>query len=216
MILWSRPMKKSSICRVNLLALAVGTAGALVTPITQAEVKSLTSSELTDTYIKDSTIIVTPKEAPQTQQKTYSSLTIAPVESSDQDIDELKNSQQHLKGSETAVALSDEYLRNASIETALTPAEPLEILSYKEYTEIPVADLLDDERYRVPEGDFERAYFGDNLSISREGEQFTFSIGNIPGIEQINIPQGMNEAPVELIPRDGGGFDLTINIPQNN
>jgi len=200
------------------LAILIGASAASLCPLSgYAEVKSLTSSELTDTYIKDSTIIVTPKEAPQTQQKTYSSLTIAPVESSDQDIDELKNFQQHLRGTETAVALSDELLRNANIESALAPETPVEIASYQEYTEIPVADLLNDERYRVPEGDFELSYIGsEDLGISREGQQLTFSIGNIPGIEQINLPQGMDQSPIELIPRDGGGFDLTINIPQNN
>ena len=58
----------------------------LLTPIaSQAEVKSLSSSELTETYIKDSTIIVTPKKnKAKPSKKTYSSLTIAPVENNEQ------------------------------------------------------------------------------------------------------------------------------------
>ena len=63
-----------------------------------AEVKSLSSSELTDTYIKDSTIIITPKKKKKdTEQKTYSSLTIAPVENNDIAISDLKNVDSHLK-----------------------------------------------------------------------------------------------------------------------
>ena len=51
--------------------------------------------------------------------------------------------------------------------------------------------------------------------MSRNGEKVTFSIGNIPGNEKINLPNGINEGPIELIPREGGGFDLTIAIPQD-
>ncbi len=187
-------------------------------PVTSfAEVKSLSSSELTETYIQDSTIIVTPKiQTQETTQKTYSSLTIAPVENDDQDIGELKNSQEHLKGTKTAFALSDELLRNSSVESALNPLEQVSIQSYQESITVPVADLLDDERYRVPEGEFKFDYRGDDLGLARNGDQLTISIGNLPEINQINLPMGIDEGPVQLVPRAGGGFDLTFDIPQNN
>ena len=69
----------------------------LMPSLSFAEVTSLSSSELTETYIKDSTIIVTPKKQATTQQKTYSSLTIAPIENNDQDISELQNFQNQVQ-----------------------------------------------------------------------------------------------------------------------
>jgi len=196
--------------------LFVGTG--LLSPITvQAEVKSLTSSELTDTYIKDSTIIVTPKKKKNVaKKKTYSSLTIAPVENTIIDIDQLKSSQDHLDGKQTAFELTDEILRNASVESALNPLQEVEIQSFQETITKPIAELLDDPRYTVPEGDFEIPYMGDRLGLSRQGDQLKFSLGsNIPGIENVNLPQGINEGPLQIEPRVGGGFDLTINIPQD-
>jgi len=190
----------------------------LLSPIaSQAEVKSLTSSELTETYIKDSTIIVTPKKknAQQTTQKSYSSLTIAPVENNDLDLEELRRSQTHNTGTEVSFALSDELLRNASIESTLSPDQSIHVPTYQEVTTVPVAELLNDARYTVPEGDFDFSYIGNDLGLSRTDNQLTFSIGNLPGIQPINLPEGVNDGPLQIVPRAGGGFDLTINIPQN-
>jgi len=203
--------------KAKLFCLLCTGTGLLSPVITQAEVKSLTSSELTETFIKDSTIIVTPKAQPsQTKKKTYSSLTIAPIENNDIDIDQLQRSQDHLSGSVTSVELADEFLRNASVDSALTPAQAVDIETYQESITVPVAELLDDPRYLVPEDDFDLSYIGKDLGLSRQNDQLTFSIGNIPGIDQINLPQGLNEGPLQIVPRAGGGFDLTINIPQDN
>jgi len=190
----------------------------LLTPFTShAEVKSLTSSELTETYIKDSTIIVTPKTNKQkTTKKTYSSLTIAPVENNDLDIEELRRAQTHNTGTEVSFALSDESLREASIESTLSPDLAINIPTYQEVTTLPVAELLDDPRYTVPEGNFDFSYVGNDLGLSRTDNQLTFSIGNLPGVQPINIPEGINEGPLQIVPRADGGFDLTINIPQDN
>lgn len=204
--------------KAKLACLLFAGAG-FITPVTTlAEVKSLTSSELTETYIKDSTIIVTPKKKKSlTQKKTYSSLTIAPVENDDSDIEQLQRSQDHLSGKETGLALTDEFLRNASVESALTPAQAVEIETYQESITRTAAEMYDDPRYIVPEGDFEIPYLGDRLGLSRQNDQLTFSIGaNIPGVENINLPEGFNEGPLQIEPRVGGGFDLTINIPQDN
>lgn len=188
-----------------------------------AEVKSLSSSELTETYIKDSTIIVTPKkqEAPVEEKKTYSTLTIAPVENNEGDLDQLEHVQLHNDGSMTSFELDEETLRNASVASVFNQLEPVDIPSYQERTTLPVADLLGDERYRVPEGDFDYSYIGggsggSDLGLSRVGDKLTFSIGAPVGVENpIQIPQAMQEGPIEIVPREGGGFDLTINIPQD-
>ena len=195
--------------------LLAASSAVLMSSIAQAEVKSLSSSELTETYIEDSTIIITPKKAQETTQKTVSSLTIAPVESSDQDIIELENSQLHQEGTETSYELNDELLRNASVELAINPPQDLDIPTYEEVTTVPIADILNDERYRAPEGDFDFDYVGSDLGLSRSADQITFSIGNLPGIDKIELPYGVNEGPLEIIPRAGGGFDLTINVPQD-
>lgn len=189
----------------------------LMPSLSFAEVTSLSSSELTETYIKDSTIIVTPKKQANTQQKTYSSLTIAPIENNDQDISELQNFQNHMNSTETSVLLNDEILRNASVESVFAPELVVNIPTYQELITPPVAEILDDPRYAVPEGNFDYTYVGgansNDLGISRQGDQFTFSIGNLPQIDTINLPEAINEGPLQITPRDGGGFDLTINIP---
>ncbi len=183
-----------------------------------AEVSSLSTSELTETYIKDSTIIVTPKKQADTQQKTYSSLTIAPIQNTDQDISELQNAQNHLDSTITSVYLNDEVLRNASVGSVFIPELEVDIPSYQELITPPMDVIQDDPRYAVPEGDFDYKYVGgtntNNLGISRTDDQFTFSIGNLPGINDIHLPEGINEGPLQITPRDGGGFDLTINIPE--
>ena len=184
--------------------------------LVQAEVKSLTSSELTETYIQDSTIIITPKKSTTaTTQKSVSSLTIAPVETTDQDIQELENSQLHRDGTLTSFELDEETLRNASVDSAINPAILPEVEPYEDpQYSTPIADILDDERYRVPEGDFDYEYVGQDLGLSRTDQQLTFSIGNLPGIDKIELPHGVNEGPLIIEPRQDGGFDLTINIPQ--
>ena len=192
----------------------------LIPGMSVAEVTSLSSSELTETYIKDSTIIVTPKKQAETQQKTYSSLTIAPIENTDQDISELENTQNHVSSTRTSTLLNDEILRNASVDSVFAPELVVNIPSYQELITPPVAEILDDPRYAVPEGDFDFTYIGgansNELGISREGDKFTFSIGNLPQINTINLPEAINEGPLQIDPRPGGGFDLTINIPDRN
>jgi len=192
--------------------------GLLSSSIAFAEVRSLTSSQLTETYIKDSTIIVTPKKKKQeTEQKTYSSLTIAPIENNDDDFDKLGHLQNHVNSNASNLELTDEDLREASIDTALTPELAVIIPSFQELSTRPIAEILDDPRYTVPKDNFNFTYKGgpdtNDLGLSRTGDQLTFSIGNLPNIKDINLPHGLNEGPVQLEPRAGGGFDLTINVP---
>lgn len=201
----------------KLVCLCAGTI--LLSAQAQAEVTSLSSSELTETYIQDSTIIIAPKQQEEeSKRKTVSSLTIAPVENTDQDITELENAQIHRDGTFTSFELDDDTLRNASVEAAINPVTLPDIDPYEDPTYYtPVAEILDDPRYQVPEGDFQHQYVGNDLTLGRTGDQVTFGIGNLPGIEQINLPHGIEAGgPVELVPREGGGFDLTINIPQDN
>ena len=201
-----------SYCAFSALGLTLGLT--LSASPLQAEVKSLSSSELTETYIEDSTIIITPRKQSLTEQKTVSSVTIAPYEGEDTDSELLIETEESQSGLANAVELDDELLRNSSVASALEPELIVEIPTYQEITTIPVADILEDERYRPPEGNFDFSYIGEDLALSRDADKLTFSIGNIPGIEQINIPEAVTEgSPVQILPREGGGFDLTFTVP---
>lgn len=196
-------------------AVLAGIAAAQFITPAQAEVKSLSSSELTETYIQDSTIIITPKKAPETRTRSVSSLTIAPVERTDQDIQELENAQQHRDGTLTSFELDDDTMRSASVDAAINPAVLPEVAPYEDpQFSTPIADIFDDERYRAPDGNFDIEYAGQDLGLSRSENQLTFSIGNLPGIDKIELPHGIDEGPLQITPREEGGFDLTINIPQ--
>lgn len=206
--------------KVKLLCICCTSAGITLPGLVSGEVKSLSSNELTETYIKDSTIIVTPKnETPVVEQQTYSSLTIAPVENNDADLDQLEHAQLHNEGSLTSFELDEETLRNASVNSVFTPTQEVDIPTYEERTTQEVADILGDERYRVPEGDFNYSYIGtegnSDLGLSRTGDKLTFSIGAPAGVPNpIQIPEALQEGPIDIVPREGGGFDLTINIPE--
>ncbi len=204
----------------TLSTLIVGLTIGSLSSLSSADVQSLSTSELTETYIKDSTIIVTPKkQQAKTEKKTYSSLTIAPVTSVDQDFDKLEHLDNHMDSTFTSVMLDENDLRNAGVASALAiPLEPT-IPDYYERNELTMAEVMNDERYAVPEGNFERVYMGGNansLGVSRNGDQVTFSIGNLPQINQIELPHAVDEGPLQITPRANGGFDLTINIPQDN
>ncbi len=191
-----------------------------------AEVKSLSSSELTETYIKDSTIIVMPKKQQQaSRQQTITSLSISPTDMSQSEIEEISHSQNHLKDTKTAFVLSDELMRNSSVDdaVALTTNPQPNILSFDEINAPPpISEILNDDRYAVPEGtQWARNYAGDQLGISMNGgangdRYYTISIGNPVGINPIHIPEAIHEGPVDLVPREGGGFDLTIKLPDRN
>lgn len=196
----------------SILGLALGIA--FVAAPLQAEVKSLSSSELTETYIEDSTIIITPRKKSLSEQTTVSSVTIAPYEGEDTDSELLMETDESQTGLANAVELDDELLRNSTVDAAFQEQQEINMPTYQELTTVPVADILEDERYRPPEGDFDFSYIGDDLALSRDADKLTFSIGNIPGIEQINIPEAVTEgSPVQILPREGGGFDLTFTVP---
>ena len=190
---------------------------ALLSTNVVADVKSLTSSELTETYIKDSTIIVTPKRKKKTtEQKKLGSITISPAEPEKTEEEELLEFEQAVYESDAqtigAILNTEEQLRQLAFSTtgpqieALRPKVPNVEIPYNPPAEFDFIDITDNFTY---------APIGSDLGISRNDDQLTFSIGNLPGINTINMPQAINEGPVQLIPRQGGGFDLTIDIPKN-
>ncbi|UZE97834.1 hypothetical protein [Alkalimarinus alittae] len=197
--------------------LCVSTLTALLSAGASADVKSLTSSELTETYIKDSTIIVTPKKKKQeAKKKTLGSITISPAEPEKSEEEELLEFEQAVYETEVqttgAILNTEEQLRELAFSTtgpqieALRPKVPDVDIPYTQRPDLDFIDLTQNFSY---------APVGNDLGISRNEDQLTFSIGNLPGVNTINLPQGINEGPVLLVPRQGGGFDLTIDIPKN-
>ena len=182
-----------------------------------ADVKSLTSSELTETYIKDSTIIVTPKKRTnQDKKKALGSITISPGEAAVSETEELLEFESAALEvdlqNEGAIYNAEEQLRDLAFTSSGPAAEALRLkIPTVEYQVVRPAELppfaqLDTFTYNP---------IGNDLGLSRSEDQLTFSFGNLPGVNNIQMPQGINEGPVQLVPRTGGGFDLTIDIPKN-
>lgn len=197
--------------------LGVSALAALLSSGVSADVKSLTSSELTETYIKDSTIIVTPKKKKkEAQKKKLGSITISPAEPEKTEEEELLEFEQAVYESDAqtigAILNTEEQLRELAFSTtgpqieALRPKVPDIEIPYTTPPEFEFIDITENFTY---------APIGNDLGLSRNEDQLTFSFGNLPGVDTINMPQGINEGPVLLVPRQGGGFDLTIDIPKN-
>lgn len=198
--------------------LALGTLTAL--PLSAlAEVKSLSSSELTETFIKDSTIIVTPKQQKATRQQTVTSLTISPTDVSESEIEEINHAEEHMKNADNSFALTEEderyYKWKRGTKKGLNQGESE--LTIPDYDTInaqpPIAEILDDSRFAVPEGDqWARMYAGNQLGVSMNGKEFTISIGNPAGVDPIRIPEAVQNDRVSIMPREGGGVDLTFKL----
>jgi predicted ester cyclase len=194
----------------------------VIAPFSSADVKSLTSSELTQTYIKDSTVIITPKvkkksdQESQTKDQKLTSLTIspgeAPVTPEEKQYEFGKITQDSHNQIKGAIANADEQTREAAFainKTAIASAQPaVPEVTFQNARVGGVPGLV------IPSGDFNMNFLGSELGLSRSGDQLKFSFGNIPGIGAIRAPQSINENGIKLQPRQGGGFDLTFTVPK--
>lgn len=184
-----------------------------------AGVESLSSEEMVDTYIKDSAIIVVPRRvdpAPQPSRETViQTITISPGEAVISEAEIERNRQRILNSREgslrDAEALAEEQMvRNA----LLRPLDQLAGLQPAAQTQPDLPALVYGQRPTVPDVPFTETYLNNQLGLAFDGQNLTFSIGNLPGVSQINVPQAINEGPLQLNPRPGGGFDLTIAVPE--
>lgn len=176
-----------------------------------ADVKSLTSSELTETYIQDSTIIVTPAQRPAerrpSQVITY---TIAPGEPPKTEAEEQAEQQQQRDIRQSTTDIAVESVRQSLEEFATLERHQVAIAPLTE-RQINVPDL---PGFRLPEGPFNEQMIGQKeLGLASDGQRLTFSIGNIPGVNPIYVDQIRSDL-VNLTPRADGGFDLSIQIPK--
>ncbi|WP_203141093.1 hypothetical protein [Marinobacter mangrovi] len=198
----------------TLLATAV--AGAVTLPA-WAGVESMTSDEMVDTYIEDSAIIVVPRarqKSEEEKQRVIRSLTISPGEpailESDEQAEAYIMRKTRDEDEETALANAEqEFIRR----TLLFPLDQVEKTQPAPYIIPSVPTLVYGRQVQIPDEPFTQSFLNDQLSLGFDGQNVNFSIGNVPGVDQIQVPQSINEAGIVLTPRAGGGFDLSIPVP---
>lgn len=198
----------------KLIAAAIASSVALPA---WAGVETLTSDEMVDTYIEDSAIIVVPRaqrKSEEERQRILRSLTISPGEPAIEESEEeayanILRKTRYEDQNEALQDAEDEFIRRALLQ-------PIEEAGRAQ----PVANLTPNippviygQQMEIPDEPFTQSFLNDQLGIGFDGQSVNFSIGNPPGIDQIQIPQGINEGPVQLTPRPGGGFDLSIDVP---
>ncbi len=180
-------------------------------------VQTMTSDEMVETYVKDSAVIVVPKERKKSEadrQRILRSLTISPAEPvlSEAEEEAYRDALQRYidEGKTDALeSAEEEFLRRALLlpQEEIARAQPP-----AEFTPT-IPPIIFGQQAQIPEEPFTQTFLNDQLGIGFDGQNLNFSIGNPPGIDQIQIPQAINEGPITLTPRPGGGFDLYIAVP---
>lgn len=205
--------------RAPLYIALAGTASlaASFAPPLMAGVQTLTSDEMVETYVKDSAVIVVPKDRQKTEadrQRIIRSLTISPGEPVLTEAEEeayreaLERFQREGKKGALESA-EEEFLRRALLlpQEELARAQPP-----AEFTPT-IPPIIFGQQAEIPDEPFTQTFLNDQLGVGFDGQNLNFSIGNPPGIDNIQVPHGINEGPVTLTPRPGGGFDLSIAVP---
>lgn len=198
-----------------LLTVMIGAVGSLPA---FAGVRSLTSDEMVETYVKDSAVIVVPRRQQQSEadrRRILRSLTISPGEPVQLEAEaEADRSDIQFREDEERFASLREAEEEFIRRTLLTPTAEIAAIQPPDY-EIPnLPPIIFGEQLIIPDGPFTQSFMNDQLGIAFDGSSLNLSIGNPPGIDQISLPQGIDEGPITLVPRPGGGFDLSIQVPE--
>ena len=201
--------------RLNLLAAAV--AGITASLPALAGVQALTSDEMVETYVKDSAVIIVPKKQQKSEadrQRIIRALTISPGEPVLTEAEEeayREALQRYVEESrkDALASAEEEFLRRALLlpQDELARAQPP-----AEFTPT-IPPIIFGQQAEIPDEPFTQTFLNDQVGIGFDGQNLNFSIGNPPGIDRIQIPQAINEGPINLTPRPGGGFDLSIAVP---
>ena len=182
-----------------------------------AGVQTMTSDEMVETYVEDSAVIVVPRQQQTTaadREKIIRALTISPGEPvlSEAEEEAYREALQRYVDAGKKNALSDaeeEFLRRA----LLLPVDELARAQPPADFTPRTLPLIFGQQPEIPDQPFTQTFLNDQLGIGFDGQNLNFSIGNPPGIDQIQIPEAINEGPINLTPRPGGGFDLSIQVP---
>ncbi len=201
----------------TLTLLAAAVAGLSVALPVSAGVQALTSDEMVETYVKDSAVIIVPKKQQKSEadrQRIIRALTISPGEPVLTEAEEeayREALQRYLdEGRKDALEnAEEEFVRRA----LLFPQEELARVQPPADFTPNIPPLIFGQQPVIPDEPFTQTFLNDQLGIGFDGQNVNFSIGNPPGINQIRVPQAINEGPVTLTPRAGGGFDLSIAVP---
>ncbi|PIE43067.1 MAG: hypothetical protein CSA50_07220 [Gammaproteobacteria bacterium] len=203
-------------------------ASAAMSAAVVADVKSLTSDEMTETYIKDSTIIVTPGKRKKNQaadnKRKLTTLTISPGKAEKSEADEHyefeQMTSQQASRIDSAMTFADIEAAQQNLirqqQTAMMPAPDIKLIM----PERPMPDIPGFEEF-LESGVTERNFNytpllgGSGIEIERVDNQLIMGFGDLKGVDTIQVPRAIDEGPVQLTPRPGGGFDLVIEIPQN-
>lgn len=204
--------------RTSLSIAIMSTAGAaLFSSSLLAGVQTMTSDEMVETYVKDSAVIVVPKDQRKSEadrQRIIRSLTISPGEPvlTEAEEEAYREAMQRYQDEGTSDALEsaeEEFLRRA----LLLPQEELARARPPADFTPPIQPIIFGQQAQIPDEPFTQTFLNDQLGVGFDGQNLNFSIGNPPGIDRIEVPQAINEGPVTLTPRPGGGFDLSIAVP---
>ena len=202
--------------------LATTTLGfAIPAPSAVAEgVRTLSTDEMVDTFIRDSAIVVSPRgdsEARSIEESRAMAIRaiVRPGEPIRTETEELQSAsamqRQRLDSLQEAQQVAEEqFIRDSLFLTSdqLASAQP------QIQTSLPTPPLFGVSRPEIPDAPFARNFFNDQLGLAYDGNTVDFTIGNnLPGVDQIDVPHAINEGPVQLQPRAGGGFDLSIAVP---
>lgn len=198
-------------------AFAIAMAASVSVPAV-AGVQSLTQDEMVETYVKDSAVIVIPRDQQKSEadrRRIIRSLTISPgepvvTEAEEEAYREALRRYQEEGKKDALESAEEEFLRRA----LLIPIEELARAQPPADFTPQVPPIIFGQQAQIPDEPFSQTFLNDQLGLAFDGQNVIFSIGNPPGIDQIEIPQGINEGPVTLTPRPGGGFDLSIAVPE--
>jgi len=200
--------------RPSLLAATI--AATLASPA-WAGVQTMSSDEMVDTYVEDSAVIVVPRNQQKSEtdrQKIIRALTISPGEPVITEAEEeaYREALQRYIEDGRKDALTDaeeEFVRRA----LLLPIDELASAQPPADFTPRTLPLIFGQQPEIPDEPFTQTFMNDQLGLGFDGKNLNFSIGNPPGLNQIQVPHGINEGPVRLTPRPGGGFDLSIAVP---
>ena len=196
--------------------LAAATTATTLTPA-WAGVQTMASDEMVETYVVDSAVIVVPRQQQKSEadrEKIIRALTISPGEPvlSEAEEEAYREALQRYLDEGKKDALSDaeeEFLRRA----LLLPVDELARAQPPADFTPRTLPIIFGQQPEIPDEPFTQTFLNDQLGIGFDGQNLNFSIGNPPGIDQIQIPEAINEGPITLTPRPGGGFDLSIRVP---
>ncbi|MAL96838.1 MAG: hypothetical protein CL583_00130 [Alteromonadaceae bacterium] len=183
-----------------------------------AGVESLSSEEMVDTYVKDSAIIVVPRQRDVTAQperdQVIQTISISPGEPVITETDMARVRERILASQRASMRDTEALAREQQIRDTLDrPLDELAAIQPTMQTMPEMPNLVYGQTPQIPDEPFTETYLNNQLGLAFDGQNLQFSIGNLPGVSQINIPQGINEGPIQLTPRPGGGFDLNIAVP---